>query len=69
MTSPEPNTDLAIAFLDILHKRLPPAYKKEDVWQRVAVLTAAASRGELPAEEVTVALKMVLSLEGISCRQ
>jgi hypothetical protein len=54
---------------DLVHKRLPPAHKKKEVWQRVAVLTAAAARGELPAEEVTGALKMVLSLEGISCRQ
>jgi hypothetical protein len=35
----------------------------------VAVITAAAARGELPAEEVTVALKMVLAIEGITCRQ
>ena len=54
---------------DLVHKRLPAPYKQKQVWQRVAVLTAAAARGDLPAEEVTVALKMVLSLEGIACRQ
>jgi hypothetical protein len=31
-------------------------------------LTTAAARGELPADDVAVALKMVLHLEGIQCR-
>jgi hypothetical protein len=53
---------------DLVNKRLPPSYKSKQVWQRVAVITAAAARGQLPAEEVTVALKMVLAIEGISCR-
>lgn len=53
---------------DLVHKRLPAAYKQKQVWQRVAVITAAAARGELPAEEVTVALRMVLAIEGLQCR-
>jgi hypothetical protein len=53
---------------DLVHKRLPPQYKAKDVWQRVAVITAAAARGELPAEEVMVALRMVLAIEGLQCR-
>ena len=53
---------------DLVHKRLPPQYKAKDVWQRVAVITAAAARGQLPAEEVTVALRMVLAIEGLQCR-
>jgi hypothetical protein len=52
---------------DLIHKRLPPAYKQKQVWQRVAVVAAAAARGQLPAEEVTVALKL-LAIEGISCQ-
>jgi hypothetical protein len=31
-------------------------------------MVTAAARGQLLAEEVTVALKMVLQLEGIQCR-
>ena len=48
---------------DLVHKRLPPSYKSKQVWKRVAVITAAAARGELPAEEVTVALKLVLAID------
>jgi hypothetical protein len=33
----------------------------------VASITTAAARGHLPAEEVAVALKMVLAIEGIRC--
>jgi hypothetical protein len=51
---------------DLVHKRLPAAYKQ--VWQRVAVITAAVARGEPRAEEVTVALRMVLAIEGLQCR-
>jgi len=47
---------------------LPAEYRAKDTWQRVAAVTTAAARGELPADDVAVALKMVLSMEGISCR-
>jgi hypothetical protein len=67
-----PDVPLTLATIadvrDLVHKRLPPAFKAKQVWQRVAVITAAAARGELPAEEVTVALRMVLAIEGIACR-
>jgi hypothetical protein len=53
---------------DLVHKRLPAAYKQKQVWQRVAVITTAAARGQLPAEEVSVALRMVLAIEGLQCR-
>jgi hypothetical protein len=36
--------------------------------QHVASITTAAARGQLPADEVAVALKMVLSMEGIACQ-
>jgi hypothetical protein len=53
---------------DLVHKRLPPAYKRKDVWRRVAAVTAAAAQGKVPTEDVAVALKMVLAIEGVSCR-
>ena len=52
----------------LVHRHLPAEYRDKQTWQRVASITTAAARGELPAEEVTVALKMVLQLEGIQCR-
>jgi hypothetical protein len=33
-----------------------------------SAVTTAAARGELPAEEVSVALKLELAIEGIQCR-
>jgi hypothetical protein len=41
--------------------------RKADM-QHVASITTAAARGQLPADEVAVALKMVLSMEGIACQ-
>jgi hypothetical protein len=52
----------------LVHKRLPEQHRSKQTWQRVAAVTTAAARGELPAEDVAVALKMVLHLEGIQCR-
>ena len=40
----------------------------KQTWQRVASIATAAARGQLPADDVAVAPKMVLSMEGISCR-
>ena len=49
--------------------RHPPAeYREKQTWQRVATLTTAAARGQLPADDVAVALKLVLSMEGVNCR-
>jgi hypothetical protein len=42
-------------------------YRAKDTWQRVAAVTTAAARSQLPAEEVAVAVRMVLSMEGIAC--
>jgi hypothetical protein len=52
----------------LVHKHLPAEYRAKDTWQRVASLTTAAARGQLPRDDVAVALKKVLQLEGISCR-
>jgi hypothetical protein len=52
----------------LVHKHLPVEYRSKQTWQRVAPIATAAARDQLPAEEVTVVLKMVLAIEGISCR-
>jgi hypothetical protein len=52
----------------LVHRHLPAEYRSKQTWQRVASVTSAAARGELPAEEVAVALKLVLSMEGIPCQ-
>ena len=49
----------------LVHRHLPTEYRAKQTWRRVASITTAAARGELPAEEVAVALKLVLSMEGI----
>jgi hypothetical protein len=53
----------------LVQRHLPAEYRSKQTWQRVAAVTTAAARGELPAEEVAVALKLVLSMEGIPCQQ
>jgi hypothetical protein len=52
----------------LVHRHLPAEYRSKQTWQRVASVASAAARGELPAEEVAVALKLVLSMEGIPCQ-
>jgi hypothetical protein len=44
-------------------------YREKQTWQRMATLTTAAARGQLVPEEVSVAVRMVLQLEGIRCQQ
>jgi hypothetical protein len=53
----------------LVHRHLPAQYREKQTWQRVATLATAAARGQLPAEEVAVAFRMVLQLEGIRCQQ
>jgi hypothetical protein len=52
----------------LVRKRLLVQDRSKQTWQRVAAVTTAAARGELPADDVAVALKMVLLMEGISCQ-
>ena len=52
----------------LVHRHLPAEYRSKQTWQRVASVASAAARGELPADEVAVALKLVLSMEGIPCQ-
>ena len=48
----------------LVHKHLPAAYREKQTLQRVATITTAAARGELPADDVAVAARRVLQLEG-----
>ena len=41
-----------------MHRHLPTEYRAKQTWQRVASITTPAARGELPAEEVAVALNL-----------
>jgi hypothetical protein len=52
----------------LVHRHLPAEYRSKQTWQRVAAVTTAAARGELPADDVAAALRLVLSMEGINCR-
>ena len=52
----------------LVHKYLPTKYRDRQTWQRVASITTAAARGQLPADDVAVAVKMALQLEGIPCQ-
>jgi hypothetical protein len=52
----------------LVHKYLPAEYRSKQTWQRVAAVTTAAARGQLPADDVAVALKLVLSMESIPCQ-
>jgi hypothetical protein len=51
----------------LVHRHLPAEYREKQTWQRVASIATAAARGHLPAEEVAIAVRMVLQLEGIRC--
>jgi hypothetical protein len=53
---------------ELVHKRLPAPFRAKHTWQQVANVTAAAARGQLPADDVVIALRMVLQHEGIACR-
>jgi hypothetical protein len=47
----------------LVHRHLPAQYRSKQTWQRVASITTAAARGQLPADDVAVALKLVLSMD------
>jgi hypothetical protein len=51
-----------------VHRALPAEYRAKPTWQLVESIASAAARGQLPAEDVAAALRLVLSMEGIACR-
>jgi hypothetical protein len=52
---------------DLIVKRLPEESRQKSTWQYVAGLALDAANGADVAD-LSVALRMVLSLEGIGCR-
>jgi hypothetical protein len=52
---------------DLIVKRLPEESRQKDSWQYVAGVALDAANGADGAD-LSVALRMVLSLEGIQCR-
>ena len=52
----------------LVHRHLPAEYRGKQTWRRVAAIATASARGQLPADDVAMALKMVLSMEGIPCQ-
>jgi hypothetical protein len=51
----------------LIVKRLPDESRQKSTWQYVAGLALAAANGGDGAD-LSIALRMVLSLEGITCR-
>jgi hypothetical protein len=47
---------------------LPAEYRAKQTWRYVAVLMAAAASGQVPAAEVSAAVRLVLSIEGVTYR-
>jgi hypothetical protein len=52
----------------LVHRHLPAEYREKQTWQRVASVATAAARGQLPVDDVAVALKLLFSMEGITCQ-
>lgn len=52
----------------LIQKHLPAETREKSTWRHVATLLAGAARGKEDAREVSVALQLVLQLEGVECR-
>jgi hypothetical protein len=52
----------------LIEKHLPAETREKSTWRHVATLLAGAARGKEDAREVSVALQLVLQLEGVECR-
>ena len=50
-------------------KHLPIEYRTKFTWRQLAGLLKRAAEGQQDVAKVSVALKIVLSLEGIKCQQ
>ncbi len=42
---------------ELVHKRLPAEYRAKQTWRQIATVTAAAARGQLPADEADLLLE------------
>ena len=68
MVIPDLITLRTLADVRALLSHLPKEYRAKETWRRVAETLDAAAAGEFEPVEVTVALNLVLSLEGITSR-
>jgi hypothetical protein len=64
---PKVMTLATLADVRTLIEHLPPEYRERPTWRRVATLLADAAGGGDVAE-ASMALRIVLSLEGVTCR-
>jgi hypothetical protein len=67
LTIPEVMDLITLADVRKLLGHLPKQTREKSTWQHVAAELAEAAKGADPAN-VAVALRMVLSLEGVECR-
>ena len=63
---PDLKTLRTLADVRALLSHLPKEYRAKETWRHVAKTLDEAASGEIEPVEVAVALKLVLSLEGIS---
>ena len=52
----------------LVEKHLPAEYRSKFTWRQLAGLLKRAAEGQQDVAEVSVALKIVLSLEGVPCQ-
>jgi hypothetical protein len=52
----------------LVEKHLPKEYRSKFPWRQLAGLLRRAAEGQQDVSEVSVALKIVLQLEGVTCR-
>jgi hypothetical protein len=52
----------------LIERHLPASYREKETWQIVAAKLAEAARGGEPPDNVSLSLRIVLSLEGVPCQ-
>jgi hypothetical protein len=52
----------------LVEKHLPAEYRLKFAWRQLAGLLRRAAQGEQDVAEVSTALRIVLQLEGVTCR-
>jgi hypothetical protein len=65
---PDLMTLRTLADVRVLLGHLPKEYRVKETWRHVSKTLDDAASGGIHPREVAVALKLVLSLEGIVCR-
>jgi hypothetical protein len=58
----------ALADVRVLLSHLPKAYRAKETWRHVAKTLDEAAGGEIQPVEIAIALRLVLSMEGIASR-